>query len=230
MRDYNGDKDVSVGYLVEFITACRPFTDYQCVNLGIQRKDGNIVQYWDEYIAKAKENGYKFLAWNVWDKCDVGSIGQQKAFFPIRHEWIFVFGTEYYEINKTQEKKTAGRSRKSVTKRRQKDGTTRYSTVGDTTSKLKQMESVLSVTSEKGDIRHKHPATFPVELPAEYIKAMTDTGAGVLEPFGGSGTTMIACEQLNRKCFMCELDEHYCDVIIDRWEQFTGEKAVLINE
>ena len=47
--------------------------------------------------------------------------------------------------------------------------------------------------------------------------------------FGGSGSTLIACEQLNRKCYMCELSEHYCDVIISRWEQFTGEKAVKIN-
>ena len=48
--------------------------------------------------------------------------------------------------------------------------------------------------------------------------------------FGGTGTTLIACEQLNRKCYMCELDPHYCDVIINRWETFTGENAVLLNE
>lgn len=51
----------------------------------------------------------------------------------------------------------------------------------------------------------------------------------VLDVFGGSGSTLIACEQLNRNCFMMELDEHYCDVIIQRWENLTGEKAVLIN-
>ena len=43
--------------------------------------------------------------------------------------------------------------------------------------------------------------------------------------FGGSGTTMIACEQLDRRCYMMELDPHYCDVIIDRWETYTGRKA-----
>lgn len=48
--------------------------------------------------------------------------------------------------------------------------------------------------------------------------------------FGGSGSTLIACEQLNRKCYMCELDPKYVDVIIDRWEKFTGKKAVLIEE
>lgn len=46
--------------------------------------------------------------------------------------------------------------------------------------------------------------------------------------FGGSGSTLIACEQLNRKCYMCELDPHYIDVIINRWEKFTGQKAVKL--
>ena len=50
------------------------------------------------------------------------------------------------------------------------------------------------------------------------------------EPFGGTGTTMIVCEQLNRTCYMMELDPKYCDVIIKRWETLTGKKAVLLND
>lgn len=50
----------------------------------------------------------------------------------------------------------------------------------------------------------------------------------VLDLFGGSGTTLIACEQLKRKCFMMEYNPHYCDVIIARWEKLTGKKAVKI--
>ena len=52
----------------------------------------------------------------------------------------------------------------------------------------------------------------------------------VLDLFGGSGSTLIACEQLDRTCYMMELDPKYCDVIIKRWETLTGEKAVLIND
>jgi len=48
----------------------------------------------------------------------------------------------------------------------------------------------------------------------------------VYDPFGGSGSTLIACEQLNRKCFMIEIDPVYCQVIINRWEKYTGKKAV----
>ena len=67
----------------------------------------------------------------------------------------------------------------------------------------------------------------PVELCAKYIKLYARQN--VLDLFGGSGSTLIACEQLNRNCFMMELDPHYVDVIIARWEQFTGKKAVLLN-
>lgn len=67
----------------------------------------------------------------------------------------------------------------------------------------------------------------PVELCAKYIKLYSRQN--VLDLFGGSGSTLIACEQLDRNCFMMELDPHYVDVIIARWEQFTGKKAVLLN-
>lgn len=65
----------------------------------------------------------------------------------------------------------------------------------------------------------------PLELCAKYIKLYAKDK--VLDLFGGSGSTLIACEQLNRKCFMMELDEHYCDVIIQRWENLTGKQAEL---
>jgi DNA modification methylase len=48
----------------------------------------------------------------------------------------------------------------------------------------------------------------------------------VLDLFGGSGSTLIACEKINRKCYMMEISAHYCDIIVARWEKFTGKKAV----
>ena len=73
-----------------------------------------------------------------------------------------------------------------------------------------------------------HKATFPVYLPSEIITRFSPVGGAVLDCFGGTGTTLIACEQLNRKCFMMELEPVYIDVIIDRWEAFTGKKAVKL--
>lgn len=74
----------------------------------------------------------------------------------------------------------------------------------------------------------EHPTMKPVELFDYQIKNSSKQGDAVLDSFGGSGTTMIACEQNGRNAFLMELDPYYCDVIIDRWEQLTGEKAELL--
>lgn len=73
-----------------------------------------------------------------------------------------------------------------------------------------------------------HPHMKPQEL-LKQIFDFVDEAKNILDVFGGSGSTLIACEQLDRNCFMMELDPHYVDVIIARWEKFTGQKAVLIN-
>jgi DNA modification methylase len=72
-----------------------------------------------------------------------------------------------------------------------------------------------------------HPTMKPVPLCAKAIENSSKAGDIVLDIFGGSGSTLIACEQLNRTCYMMELDPIYCDVIIRRWENFTGKKAVM---
>ena len=69
-----------------------------------------------------------------------------------------------------------------------------------------------------------HPTMKPIELIANGLENSTKENDSVLDVFGGSGSTLIACEQLNRKCFMCELDEKYVSVIVNRWLNFTGRK------
>lgn len=72
-----------------------------------------------------------------------------------------------------------------------------------------------------------HPTQKPISVPFKALGFSSLTNSIVLDLFGGSGTTLMACEQLGRKCRMMELDEHYCDVIIRRWQKFTGADAVL---
>lgn len=72
-----------------------------------------------------------------------------------------------------------------------------------------------------------HHATFPVSLAAEVIQNYTEKS--VLDLFGGTGTTLVAAEQLGRTCYMMELDPHYCDVIVARWEELTGGKAERVE-
>lgn len=76
----------------------------------------------------------------------------------------------------------------------------------------------------------EHPTMKPIPLFAYLIKNSSKEENIILDSFGGSGTTLIACEQLNRKCFMMEYDPHYCDVIIARWEKLTGKTAEKIKD
>ena len=75
----------------------------------------------------------------------------------------------------------------------------------------------------------EHPAMFPVELPWRCIKMHSDRGGSILEPFSGSGTTIIAAEQTERRCYAMELSPVYCDLAVKRWEVFTGAKAVRLE-
>lgn len=74
-----------------------------------------------------------------------------------------------------------------------------------------------------------HPTMKPVELVCECLLDNSQDQDSVLDLFGGSGTTLIAAEQLGRKAYLMELDPHYCDVIIARWEKLTGREAQKIN-
>lgn len=75
----------------------------------------------------------------------------------------------------------------------------------------------------------EHPTMKPIALFAYQLGNSTQRGDLVLDLFGGSGTSIIASEQTGRKCYTMELDEHYCDVIITRWENLTGKKAELLK-
>lgn len=74
-----------------------------------------------------------------------------------------------------------------------------------------------------------HPTMKPIELVAAAMQDGSKEGDVVLDLFGGSGTTLITAEQLGRKCYMMEIDPHYCDVILARWEKETGRTARKLN-
>ena len=88
------------------------------------------------------------------------------------------------------------------------------------------------VFGKEQEFDHKrfHPTQKPIKLSAWFVKRYSKENHNVLDLFGGSGSTLLACEELDRNCYMMEYDPRYVDVIIDRWEQYTGQKAVLLNE
>lgn len=90
-----------------------------------------------------------------------------------------------------------------------------------------KMTDVWEFPRVTGEDRHGHATPKPVAMICRAIKSSSETGAVVAEPFLGSGTTLIAAEQTQRKCYGMEIDPHYCDVIVKRWETLTGKKAEL---
>lgn len=238
-REYGGSGSLAPVDLAGFISVFRPLVDYQVVNLGIKRNDGEIISYWDHYIQEARHAGYKFLSWNVWDKGRATSVATQTAMFAIEHEWIFVFGIRDKDINRTIEKSSGSEKRLKYARKdkrgrlvravRQQDGSFRDSVIGEI-YEHKNLPSIVQCFPQMArDITTAHPAPFPVDLVEWYLDAMTDDGKIAVDPFCGSGTTIIACERLNRRCRAIEIEPKYVAVTLERWATMTGREPVLVE-
>ena len=91
------------------------------------------------------------------------------------------------------------------------------------------LSNIIHISKQnRNEFSNIHNATFSVEFASHFIKNFATES--VLDPFGGTGTTLIACEQLNKSAYLMELEPKYVDVIIARWEKFTGKKAELLKE
>jgi DNA modification methylase len=138
-----------------------------------------------------------------------------EAGWNIRHELIwkkssFVFGRSDYHYR-----------HEPIIYGWKKDGTHEWN--GD-----RSQDSVFEIDRpHKSDL---HPTTKPVELIEKFIHNSSKKGQSVIDTCGGSGSTLIAAEKTNRRCFMAEIDPHYCAVIIERWQKFTGKVAEKIGE
>jgi len=106
-----------------------------------------------------------------------------------------------------------------------------FETVWSKARHARQLVRVLVTTNytARGDETRVHPTQKPVELAAWFINKFTKAKDLLVDIYGGSGSTLIACEQTDRTCFMMELDPKYVDVIIARWEKLTGLTAELIE-
>ena len=145
------------------------------------------------------------------------------------HQWVMIDESNYNKIQNycKKEKIDAFMESYSVVRRRYDNLNIYQKTLTDEERSDWGQRAIWEIPTVH--TRDGHPAAFPVELPSRLIKMHTREGDNVIEPFCGSGTTIIACEQLNRTCFGMEFDPKYCDVIIKRWETFTGRKAEKIN-
>lgn len=229
-REYN-DKSLNldVDHVSEFITASFNFVNYYAIVLGLMRKEGAVFPYWNQFIEKAQQCELKLLSWNVWNKMNDVLMFSFNLMFAVNHEWIFVFGKESKKLIPTVPNKHGGEYHDHLGVR-QKDGSKKK--MGAVTIReFSQLRTVIDCTPQKArNNDFDHPAMFSVELPEKYIEACVEPDGLVYEPFCGSGTTLIAAEKLGRRCFGMELDPHYCDVIVARWEKYTGKQAKLLNQ
>jgi len=219
-RDYGGN-DLSTKTLAKFIPVWRDYAEILAVNLGVIRKNNEIVEYWQDHIKAAHDSGLKMLSWNVWDRNQPWSMAQNTAMFPLEHEFIFVFGEHRIDLNLTVKNKTPG-NRTGITNR-QKDGSLKSSSPKQV-RKYRPLGSIFRSPPHIGK-NIGHPAMYPVALPSAYIEAVTEKGDNVSDSFMGSGTTIIAAEQIGRVCYGMELDPVYCDVIRRRWTKWARENG-----
>lgn len=115
-----------------------------------------------------------------------------------------------------------------------KDGASHYFVADRTETTVREddlnEEKTTILRYDKPTSSKLHPTMKPVKLMGDLIYNSSRKGDNVLDLFGGSGTTLIACEETGRNCYMMEYDPHYCDVIISRWEALTGKKAIAITD
>lgn len=156
-----------------------------------------------------KESGLRFMELIVWDKGH-GMPIVSKDMLTRQYEDILMLGDDKSISNDMELYYLGTTEKRGYFNKKKGKGITNYWRIGTGNTQLEN-----------------HKACFPVELPARAIELTTKEDEIVVDCFGGSGTTLIAAEQLNRKCYMMELDPKYCDVIVKRWETLTGQKAKL---
>lgn len=166
----------------------------------------------DWWVDALNRNNFLLRHIRIWSKC--GGVTPSRNIDKIDFNWEYL-------ANLTSENETAGF----------------VMTFYDALKKCEQNKNtpVWAVKSIWADIPGKarsdgHVAAFPVELARRNLFMYTERGEIVCDTYSGSGSTLIACEKTDRRCYGMEIDPHYCDVIVKRWEDFTGNTAELIRE
>jgi DNA modification methylase len=196
------------------------------VNLGLIHRDNEFIPYWDGWLEWMRTQGWRRFAWYVWDQ-GPGMPGDWAGRFAPSFEFVFHFNRQARKPNKIVPCKHAGqdshlRADGSSTAMRSKAGEVGgWTHAGQPTQETRIPDSVIRVMRHKGKIGQDidHPAVFPVALPEFVIEAYSDKGDTVFEPFGGSGTTMLAAERTGRACRSVEIAPEYVDVAIKRFQQ-----------
>ena len=227
-RDYTTGGIADWDALMRGVFAMLPMADdaQVLVNLGLIHRDNEFVPYWDGWLGWMRTQSWRRFAWYVWDQ-GPGMPGDWAGRFAPSFEFVFHFNRASRKPNKIVPCKHAGqeshlRADGSSTAMRSKEGEVGgWTHAGQPTQDSRIPDSVIRVMRHKGKIGKgiDHPAVFPVALPEFVVQAFTDRGDVVFEPFGGSGTTMLAAERTGRVCRSVEIAPEYVDVAVHRFQQ-----------
>lgn len=227
-RDYTTGGIADWDALMRGVFAQLPMADdaQVLVNLGLIHRDNEFVPYWDGWLGWMRTQSWRRFAWYVWDQ-GPGMPGDWAGRFAPSFEFVFHFNRASRKPNKIVPCKHAGqeshlRADGSSTAMRSKEGEVGgWTHAGQPTQDTRIPDSVIRVMRHKGKIGQDidHPAVFPVALPQFVIEAYSDEDDLVFEPFGGSGTTMLAAQRTARVCRSIEIAPEYVDVAVRRFQQ-----------
>ncbi len=212
-RDY-GAKIMDWDALMQGVFSNLPMTDdgQVLVNLGLVHRDGEWIPYWDGWIEWMRSQGWRRFGWYVWDQLN-GMPGDWSGRFAPSHEFIFHFNRDAIRPNKFVHCKLAGQIANGRTFRKADGSLEQFPSNGVPYGDTKIPDSIVRVGRQIGS--DGHPAQFPVDFPAFILQSWP---ADVYDPFGGSGTTLIAAHRLGRTAYLCEIEPRYGDVILKRAE------------
>ncbi|MEN6319755.1 MAG: DNA methyltransferase [Syntrophaceae bacterium] len=188
------------------------------VNLGLIHEDNEWQPYYDNWIAWMRGNGWRRFGLYVWDQ-GFGLMGDWNGRLAPSFEFIFHFNKISKQPNKIIEKHADSIKIKKGEGLRKKDGSIGKLTNPEASLQTHKIpDSVVRIFRSSEAIRQLHPAVFSLSFAEFNIETWSNEGDISYEPFCGSGTTMVACENLHRKCRAIEISPNYCSVILQRMQ------------
>jgi DNA modification methylase len=216
------------GVFAHLGTALRP--DAQVlVNLGLIHRESEWQPYWQSWLDWMRAQGWRRFGLYVWDQ-GPGLPGDWNGRLAPAFELIFHFNREARHPNKIVPCKWAGTPNKGSGLRAADGEVKAYTHIGLPVQEMRIPDSVLRITRHKGrGIETEHPAVFPIALPEFLMRAFTDEGDLVFEPFSGSGTTIVAGQRTGRRVAAIEVAPAYVDLAVARWRMLHPDLPATLD-
>ena len=206
-----------------------PIADEKClfIQMGINCLTLNAEQYWEEYepIRLYLLNERKKCGWDIPTmKRIAGHSDMSRDHWTSKSQWNLPTKEVYQKFQEWARKNNVQAFEKEYEELRAEYEELR-AYFNNTHDNMNNVWHFKRTSDTEKEMTGGHATPKPIALCSRAILSSSRQGENILDVFGGSGSTLIACEQLNRQCYMMELDPYYCQVIINRWEEYTGQKA-----